>query len=80
MPYDRSPDVTSLFPCEDGTLVAVIEGNIYTADYEIYPFSGALHIVTSSWVKRNGKAKQVIKMPIPCWPMLQSLRRRLQSG
>jgi hypothetical protein len=78
IPYDRSPDVTSLFACEDGTLVAAIEGKIYTADYDIYPFSGALHINTSSWVKRNGKAKQVIKMPIPCWPMVQSLRMKLQ--
>jgi hypothetical protein len=78
--FPSGSEVTSLFPCADGTLVANIAGDIYTADYDIVPFSGPTdrHIVTSSWVKRNGKAKQVIKMPIPCWSMLESLRANLQ--
>jgi hypothetical protein len=79
-------EVTSLCPCADGTLVANIQGNIYTADYEIEPT--VIHsplsftpgrIVTSSWVKRGGNAKQVIKMPIPCWSMLEKLRENLQQ-
>ena len=69
------PVVTSLFPCADGTLVANIQGNIYTADYEIKLASR--RIVTSSWVKRGGNAKQVIKMPIPCWSVLERLRATL---
>jgi hypothetical protein len=74
------PEVTSLCPCADGTLVAIIQGNIYTADYEIVRaerYSSSRQIVTSSWVKRGGKAKQVIKMPIPCWSVLESLRTLL---
>jgi len=76
--FPSEPEVTSLCPCADGTLVANIQGNIYTADYEIDRESR--RIVTSSWVKRGGNAKQVIKMPIPCWPLLESLRANLQSG
>jgi hypothetical protein len=76
--FPSEPEVTSLCPCADGTLVANIQGNIYTADYEIDRESR--RIVTSSWVKREGNAKQVIKMPISCWPLLESLRARLQSG
>ena len=84
--FPSTLEVTSLCPCADGTLVANIQGNIYTADYEI---ERAVHkgnvfipgrIVTSSWVKRGGNAKQVIKMPIPCWSMLETLRTNLQSG
>jgi hypothetical protein len=77
------PEVTSLCPCADGTLVANIQDNIYTADYEIVHaerYSSSRQIVFSSWVKRGGKAKQVIKMPIPCWSMLERLRANLQSG
>jgi hypothetical protein len=81
--FPSEPEVTSLCPCADGTLVTNIQGNIYTADYKI---DRVLHdghydprIVTSSWVKRGGNAKQVIKMPIPCWSMLESLRANLQA-
>jgi hypothetical protein len=76
-------EVTSLCPCADGTLVANIAGNIYTADYEIErPVHWAQsfkpgRIVTSPWVKRGGNAKQVIKKPIPCWSMLESLTKKL---
>jgi hypothetical protein len=81
----EGPEVTSLCPCADGTLVTNIQGNIYTADYKIGErvlHNGHDHgprIVTSSWVKRGGNAKQVIKMPIPCWSMLESLRANLQA-
>jgi hypothetical protein len=73
--HETFPVVTSLCPCADGTLVANIQGNIYTADYEIKLASH--RIVTSSWVKRGGNAKQVIKMPIPCWSVLERLRATL---
>lgn len=79
--FPSPPEVTSLFPCADGTLVTNIQGNIYTADYDVVRARFLdRRIVTSSWVKRGGKAKQVIKMPIPCWSMLESLRENLQSG
>jgi hypothetical protein len=76
--FPSAPEVTSLYPCADETLVANVQGNIYTADYEIDRKSR--RIVTSSWVKRGGNAKQVIKMPIPCWSMLESLRANLELG
>jgi hypothetical protein len=81
--FPSAPEVTSLCPCADGTLVTNIQGNIYTADYEIVRderYLSSRQIVTSSWVKRGGNAKQVIKMPIPCWSVLESLRAHLQSG
>ncbi len=71
-----NPEVMSLYPCADGTLVISMLDDIYTADYEIDRKSN--RIVTSSWVKRGGKAKQVIKMPIACWPVLESLKANLQ--
>jgi hypothetical protein len=74
---DNAPEVISLYPCADGTLVASMLSNIYTADYEIDRKSE--RIVTTSWVKRGGNAKQVIRMPIACWPVLESLKARLQS-
>jgi hypothetical protein len=73
----QPPEVISLYPCADGTLVASMLSDIYTADYEIDRKSN--RIVTSSWVKRGGNAKQVIKMPIACWPVLESLKANLQS-
>ena len=73
----QAPEVVSLYPCADGTLVVAMQDDIYTADYSINRAS--MRVVTSSWVKRGGNAKQVIKMVIPCWPVLESLRADLQS-
>jgi hypothetical protein len=73
----KAPEVRSLYPCVDGTLLVAMLDEIYTADYKIDRSKG--HILTSSWVKRGGKAKQVIKMPIPCWSVLESLKANLQS-
>jgi hypothetical protein len=71
------PEVISLSPCVDGTLLVAIPGEIYTADYKIDRSKN--RVLTSSWVRRGGNAKQVIKMPIPCWEALESLRENLQS-
>ena len=57
-----------------GLLVAML-GDIYTADYRID--RKASRVVTSSWVKRGGDATQVVKMPIPCWAILDQLNARL---
>lgn len=73
----KAPEVISLCPCADGTLVISMLSDIYTADYEIKRELG--RIITSSWVKRGGNAKQVIKMPIPCWSVLESLKANLQA-
>jgi hypothetical protein len=72
----RRPAVTSLYPCADGMLVVSMLDEIYTPDYRID--RGANRVVTSSWVKRGGSAKQVIKMPIPCWSVLESLKASLE--
>ena len=73
----KVPEVRSLSPCVDGTLFVAMQGQIYTADYKID--RSKARILTSSWVNRGGEAKQVIKMPIPCWPVLESLKAKLQS-
>ena len=75
--FKTSPEVRCLYPCVDGTLLVGTRDEIYTADYKID--RSKTRILTSSWVKRGGKAKQVIKMPIPCWPLLESLKANLQS-
>jgi hypothetical protein len=72
------PEVISLYPCADETLMVSMLNEIYTADYKIDRSKN--RILTSSWLKRGGQAAQVIKMPIPCWSLLQSLRERLRSA
>jgi hypothetical protein len=71
------PEVRSLYPCADGTLLVAMLDRIYTADYKID--CSKHHVLTSSWVERGGNARQVIKMPIPCWSLLESLKANLQS-
>lgn len=73
-----APEVASLSPCADGTLLVAMQDEIYTADYEINRSKG--RIMTSAWAKRGGNAKQVIKMPIPCWSVLESLRANLETN
>ncbi len=75
-PFVR-PEVRGLSPSVDGTLFVALEDENYTADYVIDRDKN--RIVTSSWVKRGGQSDRVIKMPIPCWRMLESLRTNLQS-
>jgi len=72
-----TPEVASVCPAADGTLFVAMQGEIYTADYSIN--RAAMRVVTSNWVKRGGNAKQVVKMVIPCWPVLESLKSELQS-
>jgi hypothetical protein len=72
-----APEVKTLYPCADGTLIVCMQDEIYTANYEIK--RDRQRIVTGSWVKRGGNAKQVIKMPIPCWSVLESLKATLQA-
>jgi hypothetical protein len=72
-----TPEVRSLYPCADGTLFVAMQDRIYTADYKIDRSKG--RVLTSSWVERGGNAKQVIKMAIPCWALLESLKMNLQS-
>ena len=74
----KTPEVRSLYPCADGTLLVAMQDEIYTADYKID--RPKRRVMTSSWVKRGGNAKQVIKMPIPCWAVLESLKANLQSS
>ena len=73
----KQPEVKSLSPCVDGTLLVAMLDKIYTADYKIDRSKG--RVLTSSWVERGGNARQVIKMPIPCWPVLESLKANLQA-
>jgi hypothetical protein len=75
--FKTPPEVRSMYPCVDGTLLLGTPDDIYTADYKIDRSKG--RILTSSWTKRGGKARQVIKMPIPCWSVLESLKANLQS-
>ena len=72
-----APEVISLCPSADGTLVVCMLNEIHTADYKIDQKTN--RVVTSSWVKRGGNGKQVIKMPIPCWSVLESLKANLQT-
>jgi hypothetical protein len=74
--FANPPEVITLSPCVDGTLLVSMLGEIYTADYKIDRTKS--RVLTSSWTKRGGNAKQVIKMPIPCWAALESLRENLQ--
>jgi hypothetical protein len=73
--YTTDP-VTAFCPCVDGTLIAHIGNEIHTAHYKIE--NEPRQIVTSSWKARGGNAKQVIKMPIPCWKVFESLRENLE--
>lgn len=73
-----TPEVTSLYPCVDGTLLISMLDDIYTADYNISRDKD--RILPSSWVKRGGVAKQVIKMSVPCWSVLESLRANLEPA
>lgn len=71
----RAPEVISLSPAGDGSLLVSMLDDIYTADYRID--LSKQRIITSNWTKRGGQAQQVIKMPIPCWAALESLRAQL---
>lgn len=73
----KQPEVVNLYPCVDETLTLSMLSEIYTADYKID--RKAHRIVTRSWVKRGGQANQVVKMPIPCWSILESLSARLRD-
>jgi hypothetical protein len=73
----NAPEVATLSPCVDNTLLVSMLNDIYSADYVID--RGKNRIVTGSWVARGGVARQVVKMPIPCWPTLESLRAHLES-
>ena len=73
-----APEVISLCPSADGTLVVCMLNEIYTADYKIDQKTN--RVVTSSWVKRGGNGKQVVKIPIPCWSVLESLKANLQTN
>jgi hypothetical protein len=75
--FKDPPEVKSLFPCADGTLFVSMPDDLYTADYSIDRQKN--RVLTSSWVKRGGSAKQVIKMVIPCWRVLESLKSNLES-
>jgi hypothetical protein len=76
-----APEVISLYPCVDETLLVSMLGDIYTADYRIdRPKNGTSRIITSPWVQRGGVAKQLIKMPIPAWSVLESLRANLEES
>ena len=72
------PPVFSLSPCIDGTLTACLRNNeIHTADYKIDRESR--RIKTSNWIKRGGQGVQVVKMPIPCWSLFESLKATLSA-
>ena len=73
----NAPEVGNLCPCADGTFVLSMLDQIYTAHYRID--HTIRRIVTSSWVKRGGKASQVVKMPIPCWSVLERLNESLRD-
>jgi hypothetical protein len=73
----QPPVVDSLYPCADETLVALLNTAIYTANYRIDRASN--RIVTSSWLKRGGEGRQVIKMPVPCWPVFTQVTRDLEK-
>jgi hypothetical protein len=68
-------NVRAIYPCADGTLFVCMHDDIYTAEYRIDRQNG--RVVSSSWTVRGGVAKQLIKMPIPCWSMLESLSASL---
>ena len=67
----KDPEVQTLSPCVDGTLVVGMQGDTYTADYVIDRKKE--RILTSSWVARGGGARQVVKLSVPCWPVLENL-------
>ena len=73
-----APEVHALNPCVDGTLLVAMQGDIYTADYAVDKLKN--RVVTSSWVARGGPAEQVGKLPVPCWPVLESLRANLEAA
>lgn len=74
----KAPEVQTLSPCVDGTLVVGMQGDTYTADYTID--RKKQRILTSSWVARGGAANQVVKLPVPCWPVIESLRANLEAA
>ncbi len=74
----KEPEVQTLSPCVDGTLVVGMQGDTYTADYAIDRKKE--RILTSSWVARGGAARQVVKLSVPCWPVLESLRANLEAA
>ena len=74
----KAPEVDSLAACVDGTLVVAMQGDTYTADYVID--RDKRRILTSSWVARGGGARQVVKLPVPCWPVLEGLRTHLEAS
>ena len=74
----KAPEVSSLSVAADGTLILIMLHKIYTADYQIDRAAG--RIKTSAWFERGGFGTQVVKMPIACWPALESLRANLQAA
>lgn len=86
--YIKNRNLLSLCPCADGSLSLSINDmnasqnkEIWTANYSI-TLEG--QIQTDSWVRRKdpknyGRAARIYKMPIPCWPVFDSLYRHLNE-
>ena len=74
-------EVRSLSPCADGILAfssMQASREVHTPNYEINLKERVLSCSGRLW-GRGADADQVLKMPIPCWSMLQSLRANLES-
>jgi hypothetical protein len=87
---EKSKGLVDLAPCDDGTLTANLftrdfntrkntlhdEGpGMYMASYQVDIKAGMIQV--GNWTRIRGKAQQVLKMPIYCWPMLKSLKAKL---
>lgn len=72
-----APEVDALSACADGTLVVTLQGEVHTADYTIDRSKN--RVVTTAWAGRGGGGNEVIKLPVPCWPVLESLRTSLEA-
>ncbi|GAA2155790.1 hypothetical protein FHX52_4089 [Humibacillus xanthopallidus] len=73
----KTPEVESLSVSADGTLAVSLQGEVHTADYTID--RGKNRVLTTEWTARGGGARQVVKLPVPCWPVLESLRTNLEA-
>ena len=94
--FPRLKGLISLSPCRDGTLFASVHTRtvrrvksgdhwlfipddtlaLYTTTYRLAPGS----LAVDPWVKCGSTGKQVQKMPVPCWSLLQGLQADLQSA
>ncbi len=83
---DAKKGIHSVYPCDDGSLVAIVKDtfDVYSAPYRIDLQKLTITAYNSNnplkWTKiRDYRAQSLEKLPVFCWPEFESLRETLET-